>query len=529
MSYLALYRKWRPQTFSEVIGQDAIMTALKNQIRSGRIAHAYLFCGTRGTGKTSTAKIFARAVNCLHPVDGDPCNECELCREGESDFNIVEIDAASNNGVDSIRDLREEVRYAPARGKYKIYIIDEVHMLSASAFNALLKTLEEPPAHVIFILATTEPHKILPTILSRCQRYDFRRISAADITAQLSRLSAEEGIDADADALAYIADAADGAMRDALSILDQCSAFYMNQRITLEKVLDVLGATNRRLFYTMTGILIEKDRTACLKELEELFRSGRDTSRFLLDWAAYLRNLLLLQMMGDEALSFIAAPESELADMRLLCSRIGADSISYLIEELTRLELSLRSVSEKRILLEVGLLRLCRMEDASSAGVLARLEQVEQKMARGIPVTSQPASPSPAPPPPKAEPSKPAAKPSRSRASAAPLLSAQQWAEIKQQMMQENRGYYILNMLRAESDGQCVYLVADRAVYRDQLLQHNQEKLNDIAAHIRTVLGREVPVRALTADEYGLNPGSAPSGDDLDSLLAGIQGPVQFD
>ena len=316
MAYLALYRKWRPRTFSEVVGQDPIMTALKNQVKSGRIGHAYLFCGTRGTGKTSTAKIFARAVNCLHPVDGDPCNECELCREGESDFNILEIDAASNNGVDSIRDLREEVRYAPARGKYKIYIIDEVHMLSASAFNALLKTLEEPPAHVIFILATTEPHKILPTILSRCQRYDFRRISARDITNQLIKLSEREGIQADEDALAYIADAADGAMRDALSILDQCSAFYMDQRITLEKVLDVLGATDRQLFLRMTQVLVSRDRVACLKELEELFASGRDTSRFLLDWIAYLRNALLLQMMGEEALHFIALPESELAGLR---------------------------------------------------------------------------------------------------------------------------------------------------------------------------------------------------------------------
>lgn len=534
MSYLALYRKWRPRTFSEVIGQDAIMTALKNQVKSGRIGHAYLFCGTRGTGKTSTAKIFARAVNCLHPVDGDPCNTCELCLEGESDFNIVEIDAASNNGVDSIRDLREEVRYAPARGKYKIYIIDEVHMLSASAFNALLKTLEEPPAHVIFILATTEPHKILPTILSRCQRYDFRRISAQDITRQLIRLAAEEGIEADSDALAYIADAADGAMRDALSILDQCSAFYMDQQITLDKVLDVLGAANRRLFYTMTGILISRDRTGCLKELEELFRSGRDTSRFLLDWIAYLRNVLLLLLLGDEALAFVAAPESELEEMRSLCTRLGAENISYYIEELSRLELSLRSASEKRILLEVGLLRLCRLEDTSSAGVLARLEQVEQKMARGIPVSAPvSAAESPASKPEsrmavsKASPAP--AKPRPVHKTGAPLLSPQQWAEIKQQLLQENRSYYILNMLKAESDSQCVYLIAERPVYRDQLMQHNQEKLNEIAAHIRTALGREVAVKALTKEEYEIRAEAGPPDNDLDTLLAGIQGPVQFD
>ena len=532
MAYLALYRKWRPRTFSEVVGQDPIMTALKNQVKSGRIGHAYLFCGTRGTGKTSTAKIFARAVNCLHPVDGDPCNECELCREGESDFNILEIDAASNNGVDSIRDLREEVRYAPARGKYKIYIIDEVHMLSASAFNALLKTLEEPPAHVIFILATTEPHKILPTILSRCQRYDFRRISARDITNQLIKLSEREGIQADEDALAYIADAADGAMRDALSILDQCSAFYMDKRITLEKVLDVLGATDRQLFLRMTQVLVSRDRVACLKELEELFASGRDTSRFLLDWIAYLRNALLLQMMGEEALHFIALPESELAGLRGLCGQIGSDTISYYIEALAQLELSLRSATEKRILLEVGLLRLCRLDDPSSKGMLARLEQVEQKMARGVPVA--PVQPQKAPVQEKqAVPQRPEqpvnVQTEKARDEGPAALSAQKWAEIKQQLMQENQGYYILNLMKMHSDSQTVYLVADRAVYRDQLLRQNQEKLQDVASHIRTALGRDVAVKAVTKEEFSVRPATQQAEDGLDSLLAQIGGQIHVE
>ncbi|MBQ7049268.1 MAG: DNA polymerase III subunit gamma/tau, partial [Firmicutes bacterium] len=222
MSYLALYRKYRPLTFSEMVGQKAVIQALQNQVKFGQLGHAYLFCGTRGTGKTSTAKVFARAVNCLNPVDGNPCNECELCREAESGFNLVEIDAASNNGVENIRDLREEVQYTPSKGKYKVYIIDEVHMLTQSAFNALLKTLEEPPEHVIFVLATTEPHKVLPTILSRCQRYDFKRITTGEIAEHLADVCAKEGIAADADALHYIAAIADGGMRDALSILDQC-------------------------------------------------------------------------------------------------------------------------------------------------------------------------------------------------------------------------------------------------------------------------------------------------------------------
>ena len=405
-------------------------------------------------------------------------------------------------------------------------------MLSTSAFNALLKTLEEPPAHVIFILATTEPHKLLPTILSRCQRYDFRRISAKDLTGQLIRLSKAEGIDADEAALSYIADAADGASRDALSILDQCAAFYMDQRITLEKVLDVLGATDRRLFYTMTGILLAHDKTACLKELEELFASGKDTSRFLLDWISYLRNILLLQMMGDEALSFIVAPESEIAGLRENAGRTGPETISYYIEELSKLELSLRGAAEKRILLEVGLLRLCRLEDTVSGSILARLEQVEGKIARGIPAALAAAVSAPTTTTSKSpEPKKPApAKPSQpARPSGAALLSAQQWADLKQQLMQENRGYYILNMIRMESDDNTVYLIADRAVYRDQLLVRNQEKLSDIASHIRVLLGREVPVRALTKDEYEVRSGQSAPDQGLDSLIASFGGPVRIE
>ena len=233
MAYQALYRKWRPSNFDEVRGQDHIVTTLKNQIEMNRIGHAYLFCGTRGTGKTSIAKIFAKAVNCEHPVNGSPCNECAMCRavNEQRSMNVIEIDAASNNGVDNIREIREEVAYSPSEGKYKVYIIDEVHMLSIGAFNALLKTLEEPPSYVIFILATTEAHKIPITILSRCQRYDFRRISTGTIAGRLRELADAEGIDAEDAALAYVARMADGSMRDALSLLDQCNAFYIGQKL----------------------------------------------------------------------------------------------------------------------------------------------------------------------------------------------------------------------------------------------------------------------------------------------------------
>ncbi|WP_337606413.1 DNA polymerase III subunit gamma/tau [Claveliimonas sp.] len=235
MGYMALYRKFRPGEFEDVKGQDAIVTTLKNQIRTDRIGHAYLFCGTRGTGKTTVAKIFAKAVNCEHPNEGSPCGECAMCRSiaAGTSMNVIEIDAASNNGVDNIREIREEVAYRPTEGKYKVYIIDEVHMLSIGAFNALLKTLEEPPEYVIFILATTEAHKIPVTILSRCQRYDFKRISIDTISGRLDELIKKEGLDVEEKAVRYIARMADGSMRDALSLLDQCAAFYIGQRLTM--------------------------------------------------------------------------------------------------------------------------------------------------------------------------------------------------------------------------------------------------------------------------------------------------------
>ena len=246
MSYTALYRKFRPGEFDEVKGQEHIVTTLKNEIRTDRIGHAYLFCGTRGTGKTTVAKILAKAVNCEHPVDGSPCGECEMCKKisSQTSMNVIEMDAASNNSVDDIREIIDEVQYSPAEGRYKVYIIDEVHMLSAAAFNALLKTLEEPPSYVIFILATTEAHKIPITILSRCQRYDFKRISIDTISARLKDLMERENVDVEDKALRYIAKVADGSMRDALSLLDQCIAFYLGEKLTYDKAIEVLGAVD---------------------------------------------------------------------------------------------------------------------------------------------------------------------------------------------------------------------------------------------------------------------------------------------
>ena len=277
MSYTALYRKFRPAVFDDVKGQDHIITTLQNQIRANRIGHAYLFCGTRGTGKTTVAKIFAKAVNCEHPVEGSPCGECAMCRSiaAGTSMNVIEIDAASNNGVDSIREIREEVTYRPTEGRYKVYIIDEVHMLSIGAFNALLKTLEEPPEYVIFILATTEIHKIPVTILSRCQHYDFKMISIETITGRMKELMDTEKVEVEDRALTYIAKAADGSMRDALSLLDQCIAFYLGQRLTYDNVLEVLGAVDTDVFSRLLRKILERDVAGVLDIVEDLVMMGR--------------------------------------------------------------------------------------------------------------------------------------------------------------------------------------------------------------------------------------------------------------
>ena len=317
MSYTALYRKWRPVRFDDVYGQDHIVQTLKNQIISQRIGHAYLFCGTRGTGKTSIAKIFSRAVNCEHPVNGSPCNECETCRSilTGSSMNVVEIDAASNNGVENIREIREQVQYPPTEGKYRVYIIDEVHMLSVGAFNALLKTLEEPPSYVIFILATTEVHKIPITVLSRCQRYDFKRITIDTIATRLRELVTAEKIEVEEKALRYIAKAGDGSMRDALSLLDQCVAFHYGTLLTYDNVLDVLGAVDTSVFSALLRAVIAKDTTVCMKQLEEMVIQGRELGQFVIDFIWYLRNMLILKTT-DDAESMLEMSEENLNQLR---------------------------------------------------------------------------------------------------------------------------------------------------------------------------------------------------------------------
>lgn len=387
MSYTALYRKFRPDEFEDVKGQDAIVKTLKNQIKAGRIGHAYLFCGTRGTGKTTVAKIFAKAVNCEHPEDGSPCRECAMCRAVASgaSMNVIEIDAASNNGVDNIREIREEVAYRPAEGRYKVYIIDEVHMLSIGAFNALLKTLEEPPEYVIFILATTEAHKIPVTILSRCQRYDFKRITIDTIAARLTELIGKEQWDVEEKAVRYIAKVADGSMRDSLSLLDQCAAFYIGERLTYDHVLEVLGAVDTEVFGRLLRELIDMDVYRVIKTVEELVMQGRELSQMASDFTWYLRNLLLVK--GSDNMEDILDVSTEnLARLKEEAQMLDSDTLIRYIRIFSELTNQLKYATQKRVLLEVTLIKLCRPSmDSGRDALLDRIRAVEKQIEEGVP------------------------------------------------------------------------------------------------------------------------------------------------
>lgn len=391
MSYTALYRKFRPDNFQDVKGQDHIVTTLKNQIKVGRIGHAYLFTGTRGTGKTTVAKLLAKTVNCEHPVDGNPCNECAMCKgiSAGSSMNVIEIDAASNNGVDNVREIVEEVRYSPTEGRYKVYIIDEVHMLSTGAFNALLKTIEEPPSYVIFILATTEVHKIPVTILSRCQRYDFKRISIDIIADRLRELMEEEKIEVEDKALRYVARAADGSLRDALSLLDQCISFYLGKKITYDNVLEVLGAVDTTVFSRLLNSIKKQEVTECIQLLEEIENNGRELGQFIIDFIWYLRNLLLLRT-ADGVTELITEISTE--NLMLLKQEAGTVEEQTLIRYIrvfSELSNQIRYATRKRVLIEITLIKLCKPQmEQNYDALLDRIKTLEEKIENGIVVSA---------------------------------------------------------------------------------------------------------------------------------------------
>ncbi len=407
--YQALYRKWRPQTFSDVSGQETVTTALRNELKTGRLSHAYLFTGCRGTGKTTCAKILAKAVNCLHPVDGNPCNECTICRgiDNGSILDVTEIDAASNNGVDSIRELRDEVAFTPVSGAYRVYIIDEVHMLSAGAFNARLKTLEEPPAHVIFILATTEVHKLPATILSRCQRFDFGRIRPEEIAARLGYVAQQEGLSLTEGAALLLARLADGALRDALSLLDQCAS--VASAIDTDTVTAVTGMAGQDTLAALTDCVARRDAAGALAAVDTLYRSAKDMERLCAEWVAYLRNLMILCSMDNPGELVLATPE-ELADQRTRARALGLPTILHTMQVLQDTLDRLRGGVSRRVEMEMAVLRLCEPRLESSAAALCRrLDTLESALAAGAPVPAPVSAPAPAEKPKEAE--KPAAAP----------------------------------------------------------------------------------------------------------------------
>ena len=386
MSYMALYRKWRPDSFEDVKGQEHIVTTLRNQIQADRIGHAYLFCGTRGTGKTTIAKIFAKAVNCENPIDGSPCNQCASCKAiaAGASMNVMEIDAASNNGVDNIRDIKEEVQYSPTEGKYKVYIIDEVHMLSIGAFNALLKTLEEPPSYVIFILATTEVHKIPVTILSRCQRYDFKRISVETISERLTELMEAEKIEVEERAIRYIAKAADGAMRDALSLMDQCLSFYIGQKLTYDNVLEVLGAVDTEVFSRLFRKIIMNDTKGCLTQLDEIIMTGRELSQFVTDFTWYMRNLLLIQT-AEDASDVVDVSAENLKALKDEAEIVDTDVLMRYIRVFSELSGQIRNAAQKRVMVEIALIKLMRPAmETNLEAIINRLDIIERQIEEGV-------------------------------------------------------------------------------------------------------------------------------------------------
>lgn len=384
--HIALYRKWRPLTFSDVIGQEHITRTLQNEVVSGKTGHAFLFCGGRGTGKTSTARILSRALNCLSPVDGNPCNECSACKgilSGEI-MDIIEIDAASNNGVDNIRDLRSEARFAAAEAKCKVYIIDEVHMLSGGAFNALLKLLEEPPEGVIFILATTETHKVPATILSRCQRFDFRRITADDIARRVVYVAREENINIEEGAAHLIARSADGALRDALSLLDQCSA--ISESITEDGVYSLLGLTEKNFLYRTVRSIATNDAKRTLTMVDEFLATGKSAAKFIDSLTDYFTTLLRYSVSETV---FSDYTDEEKDEFRLASTEMTKERMMFCIDTLIKTASNLRFMTNDRVMLDIAVIKMCNPIYAEGEdAVILRISELEKKIASGITVTS---------------------------------------------------------------------------------------------------------------------------------------------
>ena len=391
MNYQALYRKYRPRVFDDVKGQEVIVRTLRNQVKTGRIAHAYLFCGSRGTGKTTCAKILAKAINCENPVDGNPCTECAACKAIQAgiSMNVIEMDAASQRGIDNFRQIISEIAYPPTEGRYKVYIIDEVHMLTPEAFNAFLKTLEEPPEYAVFILATTDPQRLLPTVLSRCQRYDFRRIPTKIIEERLREVLDAEAIEAEDEAVHTIARRAEGGMRDALSIADQCASFFPGETLTYDHVLEVLGTVDTEVYRQMMRFAIRGNASSLIRKLDDLLMDGRDVRQIVSDFTWYLRDLLIFKASAGSG-EMDDLIEEDRQEMLEDADSVNEKQVMYFIEVLSDLSGTLKISSNRRVLTEIALIRLCRPQTSPGSlnALQSRLSVVEQKLEEGIVVRS---------------------------------------------------------------------------------------------------------------------------------------------
>ncbi len=514
MSYLSLYRKYRPQKFSDVVGQDAIVKALGNQVLKEKTAHAYLFTGTRGTGKTSVAKIFARAVNCedLQP-DGSPCGVCDMCRgitEGTY-MNVIEIDAASNNGVDNVRTIIEEIAYRPPKGKRKVYIIDEVHMLSGGAFNALLKTLEEPPDYALFILATTEVGRVPITILSRCQRYDFHRMAADTLVSRMKAVLAKEDLEAEEKALSFIARQADGSMRDSLSLLDQCLAFTTGEVLTYDRTLDILGAVDVSVFSSMMECIAGGDLKNAVKLLDETVMKGREIQAFVVEFVAYLRNLMLISADGStqaDIADVLGVSTDTYEQMKVIAKKFDTETIMRFIRIFSELSSELRYSQQKKTLTEIAIVRLLHPEMQDDvASTRQRLAIIERKLDRlerdGVKVSAAAAS-SEAP---KKKVPLPEALPDDVK------MVCENWGRIIKDSKEMVRG--ILAEASPSVDGTKLVIVC-----RDEI---SAGSLQNCADEIKAILDREIK-KDIQFEIFG--PGK---GEDPDTKYPNLESLINFD
>lgn len=533
MAHMALYRKWRPMTFDEVVEQRHIVTTLKNSIKNNTINHAYLFCGTRGTGKTTLAKIFARAINCLEPADGNPCNKCACCTgilDG-SIIDVIEIDAASNNGVDDVREIKEAIMYVPAVTRYKVYIIDEVHMLSTGAFNALLKTLEEPPENVVFILATTEPHKLPATILSRCQRFDFKRITLSGLEERLRTIAENCGVSVENSAIQLIARLSEGGMRDAISLLDQCMAQGKTE-ITRQDVVDISGLSAYEAVNSFARAIVDKNAPAALNAIKEAMVQGRDLKPFCSQLIEWFRNLMLMKS-GGQALDLVSFSDEEAKPVKEAAESLSLSETLSIIKELSETENRLKWSENQRIIMEVSAVRLCSygaISDKSDlAGLEARIAYLERKLSQMTNINNGRVSfigdNQSADKPPEIE--RPESEKNRIKAKAADTGIAgknelKQWPDIieKVRSMRKMKVYAYLLDTRCflSEDGTANVVIPGDDALKKTVLSRN-ESVEVIAEAIRDTLG--VPVNVKIIDEK--KPGSQPNRDNDDPLLERIR------